>query len=46
MDPTRYRTSGVERYHSLQESLNVQSLENALYGLNTTLKAMKLEEKY
>jgi hypothetical protein len=26
--------------------LNVQSLENALYGLNTTLKAMKLEEKY
>jgi hypothetical protein len=26
--------------------LNVQSLENALYGLNTTLKAMKLEEQY
>ena len=24
--------------------LNVQSLQNALYGLNTTLKAMKLEE--
>ena len=26
--------------------LNVQSLENALYGLNTTLRAMKLEENY
>ena len=26
--------------------LNVQTLENALYGLNTTLKAMKLEENY
>jgi len=26
--------------------LNVQSLKNALYGLNTTLKSMKLEENY
>jgi hypothetical protein len=26
--------------------LSVQSLQNAAYGLNTTLKAMKLEEKY
>ena len=26
--------------------LSVQSLENAIYGLNTTLRAMKLEENY
>ena len=26
--------------------LNVQSLQNAVYGLNTTLKAMKLDENY